>query len=160
MQRELGVDRVVRGEIDPEGLLAEEMLPGAKRRDDDLLVQVVRDGTVDDLDAVVVEQVVVVGDAPRRRLEALVPREHVGARVADGHDLGPDAELGEMDPARRRARELPAHQAAADDADADDPFAHEARSASASEAGTRSWTIAISAPVIAAGRSCWITLRP
>ena len=136
------------------------MLPGAQRGDEDLLVEVVRDGAVDDLDALVREQVAVVGDAPRRGLEALVPREHVRARVADADDLGSDAELGEVDPARGRARELPAHQAAADDADADDPFAHGASSASASEAGTRSWTIAISAPVIAAGLSCWITLRP
>ena len=75
--------------------------------------------------------------------------------------LGPDAELGEMDPARRRARELPAHQAAADDAERRRPVrSRSEKRERVGAAGTPSWTIAISAPVIAAGLSCWITLRP
>ena len=157
---DLRVDRLVRGEVDAEGLLAEQVLAGAQRCGEDLLVEVVGNRAVDDLDALIREQLAIVGDAARGGLEPLVPREHVWARVADGDDLRPDAEVGEMDPARGCARELPAHQAAADDADADDAFAHEPSSASASEADTRSWTIAISAAVSAAGRSCWITLRP
>ena len=157
---ELGEDRLVRGPVDAERLLAEQVLAGLQRRRVDLLVEVVRDGAVDGLDALVREQLAVVGDPPRGGIEALVPREHLGARVAHADDLRPDAEVGEVDPARGRARELAAHQAAADDADADDPLAHEERSSSASEADAPSWTIAIRAAVIAAGRSCWITLRP
>ena len=67
------VDRVVRGEVDPERLLAEQVLARVEDGDVELLVQVVRDRAVDGLDRVVGEQVAVVGDEPRRGVEPLEP---------------------------------------------------------------------------------------
>ena len=114
---DLGVDRVVRGAVDAERLLAEQVLPGAQDVAEDLLVEVVRDGDVHRVD--VVEDLGVVRDQPRRRREPLVPREHVGIRVGDGGDDGARADRLEVRPPCGRAGELAAHQAAADDREAE-----------------------------------------
>ena len=50
-----------------------------------------RDGAIHRVDRVV-EQLAVVGDEPRRRVEPLVPREHVRIHVADNRELGPGPE--------------------------------------------------------------------
>ena len=150
---------LVRGEVDPERLLAEQVLPGAEDRRVELLVEVVRNGAVDGLDGLVGEELAVVRDEARARLDPLVPGQHVGVDVADDGELGADADVGEVDPARRGARELAAHQPAADEAEPDRPDTV-ATSESASSAVASSCTIAISARVIAAGISCWMTLRP
>jgi hypothetical protein len=114
-----GVDGLVRGQVDPERLLAEEVLAGLEAGDVEVLVQVMGDGAVDRLHRVVGQELAVVGDEPRTGLEALVPGQDLGVRVADDRQLGPDAERGEVHPARRRARELASHQPAADEPEAD-----------------------------------------
>ena len=130
MRGDRAVDRLVGGEVDPERLLAEQVLAGCEAGDVELLVQVMRHSAVDRLDRVVCEQLPVVGIQSRPRFEALEPREGLGARVADGRDLRTHAEVGQVDPARGGARELAAHQTAADHAEAHMPVSH-ARSASA-----------------------------
>ncbi len=150
-------DAAAGGEVDAERLLAQEVLAGVDGLEVELLVQVVRDGEVEDVEVGVLEQrVAVVGQQPHA-LDALEPRERVGARVAHGLEPRRHRVVGERRPAPDRRRQLAAHQAAADDADPGD--AH-ARRASASSAVAPSCTTAISACVIAAGFSCWMTLRP
>ena len=121
---DLRADRPVRGQVDAERLLAQQVLPGSKAGGVDLLVEMVRDGAIDGLDRVVREQLAVVGEEPRRRLEPLVPGEHVRAHVADHGQLGPDAERADVHPAGCCARELASHEPSAHEAEADDPLRH------------------------------------
>ena len=127
---DLGRDRLERREVDPEGLLAEEVLAGPEDGRVELLVQVVGDGAVDGLHGIVGEELPVVGDEPRSRLEPLVPREHAGIDVADDRELRTDADVGEVNPARGRARELAAHEPASGEPEADDALSHRGRSPS------------------------------
>ncbi len=55
-RRDRPVDRRVRGQVDPERLLAEQVLARLEHGDVDLLVQVVRHGAVDRFDLVVGEE--------------------------------------------------------------------------------------------------------
>ena len=124
MRGDLCGDRLVRGQVDAERLLAQQVLPRPETRDVDLLVQVVRDGAVDRLDRVVREQLPIVGDEPRRRVEPLVPREHVRVQVADDCQLGPDTGGVEVHPPGGGAGELAPHEPAADEPEANDPVRH------------------------------------
>jgi len=99
MRGDLGVDRCVGREVDPERLLAEQVLAGAQARDVDLLVQVVRHCDVDGLDRVVLEHLPVVRHEAWPRVETLVPGEDVGTRVAYGDDARSSADRVEVDPA-------------------------------------------------------------
>jgi hypothetical protein len=121
---DLRADRLVGPEVDAERLLAEQVLPGPEAGGVDLLVEVVRDGAIDRLDRVVRQEIAVVGEKTRRRLELLVPGEHVRAHVADDGQLGADAGEVDVRPAGGRARELTAHEAAADEPEANDPVRH------------------------------------
>ncbi len=159
MRRDLRADRPVRRQVDAERLLAEQVLPGPEAGRVDLLVEVVRDGAVDGLDRVVREELPVVGDQPRSRLQPLVPAEHLRAHVADGRELRPHSQHVEMRPARSRARELAAHEAAADEAETDDPLRHgrRGRRAPARRARPRARSTsarASSRPGRRAGRRC------
>jgi hypothetical protein len=156
--RDLVRDRLARAQVDPERLLGEQVAAGAQDVEVYLLVQVVRDRAVDGVDRVVGEQRGVVGRACGRRVELLVPGEHALVEVGDVDDPRPHADVGQVHPARDGAGHLAAHQAAADDAQAD--RAHRRRPASASAGVAPSCTTAISARTIPAGSSCWITLRP
>ena len=125
-----GQDRTVGGLIDAERLLPKKVLPGLERGDVKLLVEVVRNRTVDRFNGVVGQDFAVVRDEPRLRLEPLVPGENVGIGIADDSKLRRNAEIGEMNPAGRCARELPAHQTAADQPEADDAVSHRRPAAS------------------------------
>jgi hypothetical protein len=113
-------DPLVGIDVDPERLLAEQVPARLEDRHVQLGVQVVWHSAVDGLDVGVVEQISPVGREPRGRLEPLVPREHVRVRIAHVHDLRSHVEVGEVQPARGGRRELAAHQAAADDPEAND----------------------------------------
>jgi hypothetical protein len=90
--RDRAVDRLVRRQVDAERLLAQQVLPRLEDGDVDLLVQVVRDGAVDGLDLVVVQQGGEIGREARSRVEPVVPGERVGARVAHVDEPRPDAQ--------------------------------------------------------------------
>ena len=161
MARDRGHDPLVGVEVDPERLLAEQVAAGLEDRHVQLGVQVVGDRAVDGLDVGVVEQVAPVGGRPWLRLQPLVPGQDVRVGVAHMHDLRPDVEVGEVQPARGGGRELAAHQAAADDAEADGPRkATDVRSVDVVTFVDCPWTISISLRVIPAGSACWMTLRP
>ena len=124
MRRDRGIDRVVRGEVDPEGLLAEQVLTSVDNGGVELLVQVVRHRAVDRLDKRVREQLSVVRHESRTRFESFVPREHLGIEIANDGDLRAHADVRQVHPAGRGARKLATHEPAADDAEANDPVSH------------------------------------
>jgi hypothetical protein len=124
MRGNLRGDRLVRRQVDAERLFAQKVLSRLQASDVDLLVEVVRDGAIHRVDRVVREQLAVVGDEPRRRVEPLVPPEHLRIHVADNRELGPGPEDVEVHPPGRRARELPTHEAAAHEPEANDPVRH------------------------------------
>ena len=141
-------DRPARGCVDPERLLGEEMLAGAEDLDVELLVQVVRDGAVDGVDVGAREQLVHVCVERVARDDAVrEPVEARGVDVADGDDLRTEVDVQQMDPPRRGARDLTAHQPRADDAEPDGRHHW-------------SWTIAISLRVTPAGSGSCTMLRP
>src|SRR5215207_1661143 len=76
-------NRLVRGEVDAEGLLPEQVLPGLERGEVDLLMEVVRDGAVHGLYGFVLEHLAVIAGKPGARVEPLVPGEDGWVRVAD-----------------------------------------------------------------------------
>ena len=120
-------------------------------------MQVVRDGEVEDVEVGVLQERVAVLREDADALDAVEPGEGVPVGVAHGLEPRRHRVVGERGPAPDRRRQLAAHEAAADDPDAGD--AH-ARRASASSTVAPPCTTAISAAVIAAGLSCWMTLRP
>ena len=114
-----GDDPLGGGEVDAERLLAQEVLAGRDRVEVELLVQVVRDGEVEDVDRVVLEQVAAVGRLVGDRGDAVEPAQRLGARVAHADELGHDRVVVQRAPAPDGRRQLAAHEARADDADAD-----------------------------------------
>ncbi len=124
MLPDLGVDGGVRREVDPERLLAEQVLPGPKTGDVDLLVEVVRHCDVDGVDRFVREHLPVVGHKARPRVETLVPGKNLGVRVTHGDDARPRADRLQVDPSGTGARELAAHEPATDHAERDSPLSH------------------------------------
>ena len=150
-------DAAAGGEVDAERLLAQEVLAGGDRVEVELLVQVVRDREVEDVEVRVLEQVAVVVSRQADAVDALEPRAHLVAGVADRLQPRRDRVVLQRRPAPDRRRQLAAHQAAADDADTGDAHCSVAR---ASAGDAPSCTTDMSAAVIAAGFSCWITLRP
>ena len=113
MRRDRGIDRVVRGEVDPEGLLAEQVLTSVDNGGVELLVQVVRHRAVDRLDKRVREQLSVVRHESRTRFESFVPREHLGIEIANDGDLRAYADARWVHLAGSGARKLATHQPAA-----------------------------------------------
>ncbi len=95
-------------------------MPAADGVEVELLVQVVRDGEVEDVEVGVAEQLVAVVGEQAHGVDALEPRAGLGARVADGLEPRRDRVVVERGPAPDRRRQLAAHQAAADDADPGD----------------------------------------
>ena len=89
MLRDLYVDGRVRREVDPERLLAEQVLPGPKTGDVDLLVEVVRHCDVDGFDRFVRKDLAVVRQEARPRVETLVPGKDFGVRVTYADDARP-----------------------------------------------------------------------
>ena len=119
MLRDALHDGAVRGQVYAEGLLAHHVLARANDVAVELLVQVVRNRAVHCFHVRVRQDVAVVGRDLLHAVEVLPePGEHRVAGVADGHDLRAHVHFGQMTPARGRARELPAHQPAADYAEA------------------------------------------
>ena len=82
-------------------------------------MQVVRHGGVDDVDVSEGEQFAVAGDEVPHARHLAEPVEQARLQVADRGELGADGKIHEREPAGARAGGLAAHQAAADDADAD-----------------------------------------
>lgn len=117
------------------------------------------DGQVQDIDPVLAQELAIVGGPQSHAGHALEPRERLRVGVAHGNELGGDRVIGQRRPAAERGGQLAAHHAAADQAHPD-ALAHAASSAAALCAGAPSCTTARRARTIAAGRSCWITLRP
>ena len=107
------------GEINAEGFFREEVFPGAEDVEVDFLVQVVRDGGVDDIDVIACQQFLVAGDERLDRGDLAKPVEQAGLEVADGDELGLHRKIHEGEPAGEGAGGFAAHEAAADDADAD-----------------------------------------
>jgi len=101
------------------------MFAGINNIDVDLLVQVMRNRAIDRFDLRIREKLLVI------RVRGLHAR-HVllkpGGRGRDGvahrHDTRFEVDAGQMAPARRRAGEFLAHQAAADDAERYGFFRH------------------------------------
>ena len=128
-------------------------------------MQVVRHGDVEHVDGVVREEVGVVGRPRADRLDAVEPAQDVCVCVADGDELRARRVILERGPAADGRGELPAHEAAADDADRDAlGRGHQAAAAASSRAASSgpapSCTTAASARTIAAGSACWMMLRP
>jgi hypothetical protein len=144
-------------EVDPERLLAHEVLAGRDRVEVELLVQVVRHGEVEHVQLRVLQQAPPVIGEHAHAGNALEPRARGLARVAHRVEPRRRGVVLERRPAPDRGGQLAAHQAAADDPDADEAHASEA---SACSGVAPSWTTAISARVIPAGFACWMTLRP
>ena len=113
-------DRQVGCKVDSEWLLAEQMLARSDDLAVELLVKVVRDGAVNGIDRVVVQDRAVVPDELGRGVQLPVPIEGGVARVADDGDLGANVDVGEMSPACGCACELAAHESCADDREAND----------------------------------------
>jgi hypothetical protein len=109
MGRDRLVDPLVRAQVDSERLLAQQMLPRVQAGDVHLLVEVVRDRNVDGLHGVVCQQLAIVRDQARRRPEPFVPREDRRVHIAHGDDLRAGVEVGQVQPARCRARRLAPH---------------------------------------------------
>ena len=87
-------------------------------------MEVVRHGEVQDLDAIVGEQVGVVARAQADAVHAVEPGQRRRVGVAYGHELGAHRVLLERRPAADGRRQLATHEAAPDDADADPRFGH------------------------------------
>ena len=116
---ERGGDPAGGRQVDPERLLAHEVLARGDRLEVQLLVEVVRDREVEDVEVRVLEQpAAVVGDRRDRR-DALEPAAGGLARVADRGEPRRHRVVLERGPAADRGGELTAHQAAADDPDPD-----------------------------------------
>src|SRR6185436_14806960 len=106
-------------QVDPEGLLAEQVLARTDDVDVDLLVQVVGQGAVDRVDVGALEEIGVLARRDLDRGEVLlVPAEEPGVGVADPGQHGLEVQVEQVAPARDGGRELAPHQAAADDAEA------------------------------------------
>ena len=83
-------------------------------------MQVVRHGDIDDVDRGIGEQFLVVGREQLAGGDALKPvRARASDEVRDGDELRLHGDVRERAPAGKGARHFAAHEAAADDADAD-----------------------------------------
>ena len=132
------------GEVDAERLLAQEVLAGRDRVEVELLVQVVRDGEVEDVEVGVLEQrAAVVGQQAHACRCARTTRSASGLVSQTASSRGVTGWSVERRPAPDRRRQLAAHQAAADDPDAGD--AHAQAWPSACSGVAPSCTTAISA---------------
>ena len=158
-------DAVVGGLVDAKWFLAQQVLASEDDVAIDRGVQVVWQGTVDGIDALVAEQLlIVVGDDLQIGEKALKPVGGGQVDIADGYDTRRDVHVEQMSPASDGAGKLAPHQPAADDAEADLPGTHErppfSSRASACSVSALSWTTAINARVIWIGLGCWMIFRP
>ena len=155
-------DALGRGQVDAEGLLAEEVSPRRRGSGVDLLVQLMRHSDVEDIDRVIVDQVAPVVRQSRHRVDAREPLARSGRRIGDGHDPRPHRMIDEQIPSSAHSGEFAAHEATADDADPDIArLGHDAcRISRARWALAPSCSMAMSARVIPAGLPCWMMLRP
>src|SRR5512138_2768832 len=112
-------DGAVGGEINPKGLLAEQVFACADDVGIELLVQDMRHGAVNRVNVAAVEQVVIVGgfdgDAVKVGLE---PAEERRVGIADAGDDRGEGELEQVAPAGDGAAELAPHEAEAENAEA------------------------------------------
>ena len=158
-----GLDDATRGgQVDPEGLLAEEVAPRRNGGHVDLLVQLVGHGDIEHVDAVVLDELAPVVREAVHRIDAGEPLTGGRRRIRHGDDARLHGMVDEQVPASAHGDELASHEAAPDDADAHlVGRAHDARRISRARcASAPSWSIAMSARVIPAGLSCWMMLRP
>ena len=114
-----GVDAAGGGEVDAEGLFGEEVFTRGEDVAIELLMQVMRDGYVDDVDIRVGEERLVVGGLLRAGGDAIEPRERGGIEVGHGREDRADRDVREGAPAGESAGHFATHEAAADDADVD-----------------------------------------
>ena len=105
--------------IDAEGLFGEEIFAGVQDVEVDFLVEIVRNGGVDDIDLRVGEECVVVGDFLRAARNDVKPGQDVGIQIGDRDEDWLNRDLGEGAPAGEGARHFAAHEAASDNADVD-----------------------------------------
>lgn len=106
--------------VHAEGLFAEKMLSGLQNVDVELLVQHMRDSTIDRIDLGIGQKLLIIGGElanSRHMIPEPVEQRRVG--ITDGDDFRSRLHIGQMQPARRSARELAPHQTAADDAEAE-----------------------------------------
>ena len=114
--RRAGQNGVVRGPVDAERFLAQKMLARGDDGAVELLVQIVRHRAVDGLHTGVGQELAVVGRRlPDRRDPLGQPSPPLIVPVADRDQLGARVHLRQVKPAGHGARQLPSHQAAADD---------------------------------------------
>jgi hypothetical protein len=100
---------------------------------------------------------------PSGGVDAFEPGEALWIGVADGGHYGSHGMVLERRPAGNGGGRLAAHEPAADQPDAERPgyrTASASSMASARATPASSWTIAISARVIARGEGCWMMFRP
>ena len=147
-----------RREIDTEGFFGEEILAGREHVQIELFVQIVRHGDIDDIDLGIGEQFLVVRGLLGAGGDAVKPRKRGRIQIRDRDENGAHSDVHEGAPAREGAGHFTAHEAAADDADAD--VFHFVTSLRAVFTLAPSCTIAIRARVMPLGFGCWMTLRP
>ena len=102
------------------------------------------------------------------RRDLAEPVESGGVDVTDRDELGAHGTIKEGEPTPKGGGDLAAHEAGADDGNADgsgggrggDGGRAHARNFKASAGVAPSWTTAMRARVIAAGFGCWMILRP
>jgi hypothetical protein len=117
-------DRLVGVEVHAERLLAKQVLARLQRRDVELGVEVVRHRDVDRLHLRIVEHGARIAGQRGCVGQPLVPCQRRGLDVAGVHETRAYTQVFEMDPARRGAGQLAAHQAAAYQAELDDALSH------------------------------------
>ena len=156
-------------EVDAERLLGEEIFAGAEHVEVERFVDMVRHGDVNGVDVGPGEEHAVIGVEMADRRDLAEPVEGGGVDVTDRDELGAHRTIKEGEPTPKGGGDLAAHEAGADDGDADGGGgcwgggggrgAH-ARNFRASAGVAPSWTTAMRARVIAAGFGCWMILRP
>ena len=113
-------DRRVRREIDPERLLAHQMLALPDRRPVNLFVQIVRHRRIHGINLLVGKQLAVVGGVLFHRQEmGLKPIEAGRVLVADPHDFRTRRRVVQVAPARGRTGKFAGHEAGTNNSKSD-----------------------------------------
>ena len=110
-------DALRRAQVDPEGLLAEEVASRRGGGDVDLLVQLMGNGDVEDIDVIILDEVPPVVRRQGDGVYAAKPLPRRWGGVGHGNDPGPCRVVDEEVPAAAHGCELAAHESATDDAD-------------------------------------------
>ena len=118
-----GRNSLRRAQIDAEGFFGKQVFSGREHVEIDLFVQIVRHGHIHDLHGRIGEQFVVIRSDLRAGRHAAEPLTHGLDEIRHGDELRLHLHVGQSTPAGKSAGHFPAHEAAADDADAD--FFHE-----------------------------------